>query len=244
MSIALIDGDHIPYTVCHNKKDEPIKSLDDCINLADNYIENLLITTKAKYYIIALTIGKGFRYDVWDGYKANRKKLEKPDWFYEVRQHLIDKWNAVWFEKLEADDICYIMSKDHSDRFIISPDKDLLNLEGKHYNPKKGEWVKTSEEEASRYFWKSMITGDQADGIKGIPKKGEAYFNNIISENLGIGLPFLILNAYIVNLGEYNGIKEYSKNYQLLKILDRYDGFVEPNPIRFKLNAEFTQEDN
>ena len=35
----------------------------------------------------------------------------------------------------------------------------ILNLEGKHFNPKLMQFQTTSENEAQEYFWKSMIVG-------------------------------------------------------------------------------------
>jgi 5'-3' exonuclease len=75
------------------------------------------------------------------------------------------------------------------EKVLCSPDKDLLlSIPGKHYNYSykledkddpnsiiKGWWIETNKDEAIVSFWKSVIYGDQTDGVKGIEGKGKLY---------------------------------------------------------------------
>ena len=235
--VALLDSDFILYSATYNKEGEEVKSFEKVIQDADNTILNLFNMTEATHYIGAFTIGRGFRYNIYPEYKANRKDKVKPLYFKALREYLIEKWKFISHPDLESDDIVNICHKNmnviDNELFMISPDKDVLNLEGKHFDAKNLKWREVISDEADEYFWKSMITGDATDAIKGVPKKGIKYAENLIEED-DFGTPFgaLILNEYIKTFGEQQGIEEFYKNYKCLKILDKYEGFVIPEPIK------------
>lgn len=163
MKLNIIDGDTILYVCLHNKKDEPEKTLEDCYKSIDLFVNNLLEQTQSTHYLLYLTIGKNFRYTINPEYKANRKKLEKPKYFSECKSHLQHIWGGIWNNNYESDDLCAFTRTHFTnlgvDCFISSSDKDLRMLMGKTYNYLKGEWRTTSDGEADRYFWSSMITG-------------------------------------------------------------------------------------
>ena len=222
--IALIDADFIPYYVCHNKKNEQgivvAKTLEECEKLADELISTILAMTKATHYMMCFTIGKCFRYHINPYYKSNRKH-EPISHLKEIKQYLIDEYEGIGDSYYEADDIVATLKKRlGNEAFIVSPDKDILNLAGTHYNAKKNEWKTTDDSEAESYFWRSMIIGDSADGIKGIPGKGPAYANKIFEEHLGVPMSAIVLQEYINHFDEYEGIAEFHKNYMCLKIID------------------------
>ena len=225
--IALIDADFIPYYVCYNKRDENDvvveKTFDDCKLLVDSFIETMLKSTKATHFLLAFTVGKCFRYNVNPLYKAQRKHEPIP-FLKETKEYLIDKYKGLHNPYYEADDIVVSIKKNiyKNESFIISPDKDILNLEGTHWNPKKNEWVVTTKDKADRYFWGSVIIGDSADNIKGIPKKGEKYVEKIFGEiTQSNSLSVLVYLEYLNHFGEKEGIEELYKNYMCLKIDDR-----------------------
>ena len=142
---------------------------------------------------------------------------------------MINNHNFMGIEGYEADDL--VLSYEHQnpqfDCIKVSPDKDILNLCGVNFNPRKMEIKQTSLEEEQEFFWKSMICGDTVDGIKGIPKWGEKSFN-LIKETLPFGTSKMnnayyretILHCYCNVFGEYEGIKEFYKNYRSLKIIN------------------------
>lgn len=246
--IALIDSDYIVYLVCHNKKDsDHIKTLDECKQRVDECIKSIMLSTKATHYICALTIGKNFRYVIYPEYKANRKSLEKPLYFGDIKQYILEKYKAVWNGNLEADDIVNIIKNNNDcltldglsfdEYFIVSPDKDILMLEGTHYNPNKEKWIETSKNQADLYFWTSMITGDSSDGIKGILGKGIKYAEKLFSNPdilIDNNYSQVVLQEYINYFGEELGIEEFYKNYKCLKIVKSWEGFTIPEPNEFK----------
>lgn len=251
--IACIDGDSILYICLHNKikynsLNEPIlddfgnkikedKSFDDCKEQLDDFMHTLLEDTQSTHYSLALTVGKNFRYMVDPNYKANRLKLDKPKYFYELREYMVVKWKAFSFSELEADDICLISSNKLNNEidtsFIASLDSDLLKLKGTHYDYKKRCFITTNQQEADEKFWSDMITGQSGDGIKGIPGKGEKFVKSLI-DGIGYINMNIVFHEYVNILGEYNGIEEFYKNYKLLKIKDSHNGFVVPEPIKYE----------
>lgn len=242
--VALVDADYLIYLCTHNKKDsDHIKSLDECKQQVDECIAAIMLSTKATHYICALTIGRGFRYNIYPEYKANRKKLEKPLYFTEVRDYILEKYKAISHSGLEADDIVNII-KTNNDcltldglsfdvYFIVSNDKDLLMLEGTHYNPGKDKWIETSGQQADLYFWTSMITGDSSDGIKGIPGRGVKFAEKFLAEDTVEYAP-KVLMQYVAEMGDEIGIEEFYKNYKCLKIVKSWEGFTIPEPNEFK----------
>ena len=107
-------------------------------------------------------------------YKGNRTS-RKPRYYKELRQYLIDVWDAEVVDGMEADDAVSIEQWKNKDKstVIISIDKDLRNTPGWHLNPKKGEVDYITKAEADKHFWLQVATGDTTDNIKGLHKIGE-----------------------------------------------------------------------
>lgn len=161
--IAIWDSDFIPFYCCHVKKDEPDKSFEDVQNCCIDLINNVNNAIDADYQIHCFTKGKCFRYDIYPEYKSNRKYGDPPQWLFETKDWLIKQYGGWYNEKYEADDLVLIYKNKLEELgyecTIVSPDKDILYLEGLHYNPKKNELVITNKEDASYNFWLSMIVG-------------------------------------------------------------------------------------
>lgn len=235
--LVIIDADHALYIACHNKEGEPEKNSVDCIKAVDSYLTDILNKVGATSYIGALTVGKCFRYEIYPDYKANRKYTDPMKYLQQVKEYLLfdDKWKFVHHHGLEADDIIGICATKYPDATIISPDKDLMQIPGKHFNPRVGEYAKVSEQEAAFMMWKQTITGDSSDNIKGVaglgPKKAESLFE----EHAGMGYCYISLSAYIARYGEHIGIEEFYKNYSLVRLKrEECLGFITPEPKEFK----------
>ena len=265
MKIACIDVDHIFFLALTGEKildenGEPIKvdnkftyrerTFEESCNIADDYIINILNVTSATHYVGFFGGSSMSRKTIYPEYKANRKDLEPLKNLVEMKHYLYEKWKFVWLTSdiaettgkdciHETDDYVASFVKQTPDSFIISPDKDLLGLEGNHYNPKKNKWVYNTEIEAYQHFWKSMVVGDSADNIKGIVGYGEKAFE-IIKKNANlynVDLNVFIFKEYLENYKENLGIKEFYKNYMCLKIKDDLDVSIF-TPIEW--NYEYT----
>jgi len=161
-NLTIIDADFIIFCTAYNKDGDEEKSLEETLEATDDFIRQILIKTRANYYIGCLTQGKCFRYTVNPQYKANRVYKTKLPYYMEVKQHMRAKWGFIYNEELEADDICLIAKKQHGNDYNVitaSPDKDMLNLEGINYNYSKHKFFNTSKIEEEYHFWSSMITG-------------------------------------------------------------------------------------
>lgn len=238
---AVIDLDSVMFSIAHPNKilDEsgvPIKengkfvyiekSIGEMYGSADHIMSSILKLSEADSYI-AYVKGKGnFRYVTNADYKANRPK-ESPHWWKAIKEYLLVHWFATEVNNIEVDDAVNITRLQLPNSFICAIDKDLLSLEGTHYNWRKNEWVTVSKEEAYYKFWSDMIIGQSGDNIKGIPGKGEVAAKAIMEDSKCP--PARIIKNYIQHFGEYEGIKQFYKNYISLKILDNYEEFQIPN---------------
>jgi DNA polymerase-1 len=174
-----------------------------------------------------LTGGNSFRKAIYPEYKGNRSQ-PKPKWLQEVRDWLINECNAVVAKDgLEADDELTIAQTE--DTIICSLDKDLLQIQGKHFSwqieggsPDK-RWMKPdkfttqTELEGLRVFYQQCLKGDSSDNIKGAlgigEKKAEQKLKDCTTEKEMIE----------VCLGEYFTEEEFLMNAQCLYLLRTYD---------------------
>ena len=141
-----------------------------------------------------------FRKEVEPEYKANRKGFKKPIGYLPMKQELLLQEMAMQHDMIEADDLLGIIAtelrNDDQDYIIVSGDKDLLQIPGKHYwfgeywsaksKVKLKDWflsqgmeiqesgVFTIPERAARLWWLAQILiGDTTDNIVGCPSVGE-----------------------------------------------------------------------
>lgn len=242
--VLLLDGDFLLYYATMGNKvlDEqgnPVrednkfvytnKTFEEVTRAADDIINNILDKADASYYIGYIGNSKSFRYDVYPEYKANRKNFSKPEWFKELKAYLKDEWKFTLLDNgLEADDAVNIarnlLKKDYS-VIITTNDKDLIKcIPGKYINPKDLSIIRTSKEKAYEAFWTSMITGDNVDNIKGIPKCGKAFAEKLFRDKNYEDFSDIVALSYRDKFGE-EGDYEFTKNYKLLYILDTFEGF-------------------
>jgi 5'-3' exonuclease len=243
--LSIIDADFLMYVCCHNKVDsETTKTLEDVIKHAEEIISNILSYTKAEHYIGCLTVGKCFRYDFYPEYKANRSKLDKPLYFEELRNYLIEEKKFIFHVGLEADDMISILNTSYKDTYditIVSTDKDLQQIPGNHFNPVKFERTDVDKRNANIKLWGQVITGDSVDNIKGVPKKGEKYVEKVFQHCFDhlMPIPGAVLDTYMDYYGQYQGILEFTKNYRLVKLLEEPEyGFDPSNVDLVKLDEQ------
>ena len=249
--IAVIDMDSVIFAAFHPKKvlDEngaPTRTEDnkrfiyeekneeEIVESCDYMMNALLSATKATHYI-AYVKGSNTatqRTTLNPEYKANRPK-ESPKWWKFCVDYYVSVWGAIKVDNMEVDDAVNITRLDLHDSFMIAIDGDLLGQKtthNSHYNWKTAKWIDVTQAEADRKFWSEMISGQSSDNVKGLPGKGEAFFNKLV----GTDYPTMVLKAYIDHFkSEDVGIREYYKVYNTLKTLDKCEGFVIPEPIEY-----------
>ena len=171
-----IDGDIVAYRCAYKSQEdrEEYAAYSAGAYLSDLISDLYILIEDEPEYRVYLT-GKGnFRneYAVTAGYKANRKDKEKPEHLAAIRQYLIDEWAAVVSVEEEADDLIAIAATADDDSLIVSIDKDFDQVPGKHFNPNKQSFYDVSVEDASRFLYEQILTGDRADNIIGIKGVG------------------------------------------------------------------------
>lgn len=248
-NLGIIDADFICFCVGWTKDGAEEKNLEETLEATDEYIREILIATKSNYYIGCITQGKSsFRYQVDTQYKANRKYKATIKYIAEVKEHMRAKWGFVYNEELESDDICVIARKQYKNDYnvtLLSPDNDLIYLEGQSYDYKNRKFHTIYKEQAEYKFWMDMICGQPGDNIKGISKKGKVFAEKLLNPlTLDSSIySAVVLKEYITCFGEQKGIEEFYKNYKCLKIVDEWKDYKVIQPIKFSEVDEYKKED-
>ena len=220
----LIDGDPIVYRIgfaCQKKdKETGLVTADPeshTLHSCKQFINQMLEVTGADTYKIYLT-GKGnFRYKVREDYKANRKGADKPVHYQLVRDYLVKKFKAQVVDGIEADDALALGQQ--SDTAIASIDKDLLMVEGRHYNYGKCTWQDVTAKQGEYFFYKQMLTGDRVDNITGIRGLGEKKASKLLDTTPRKDWDETIIKLYMKEFED--GYHRAVQNTQLLWMLQR-----------------------
>ncbi len=140
----------------------------------DKLIGGIIHVTGIEEYELWLTPSTNFRDANPLGYKQNRVGTRKPEGFKEIKQYLVDHYNATTIDYLEADDVVvYKKNKYPSDYMLVAQDKDVIyQCEGTHYNYNKDKFVEVDAVTAKRFKYLQCLAGDTVDGYKGVPGIG------------------------------------------------------------------------
>lgn len=189
---ALIDGDMIVHMACAAQQlsgdfgdgegETVMFDMDEALRGAHRMIRNWTKGAQCSQSIVCFSEGKNFRKIIYPDYKANRKGVEKPKAYYDVKAEL-EIEHEVWaIEGLEADDLMGIAgSRDPGNYVVVSRDKDMMTIPGMIYNPdhhKKP--VRVRKAIADAMWMKQTMTGDTVDNYPGIPSVGEKTAQEIL----------------------------------------------------------------
>jgi len=179
--MLLIDADIVCYRVGFAANDDPVEY---ALRSVDSLIQDILIRFPELPYRCYLTGKDNFRdlIAVTAPYKGNRDRTKgRPVHYDAIRQHLVDAWDAVVIDNMEADDAIAI---DHDPyvSIICSIDKDFDQLPGLHYNFVKGKEYTVTEEDARQFLYEQIITGDTADNIIGIRGIGPVKAKKLLAD--------------------------------------------------------------
>ncbi len=196
---ALIDADLVAFRCAasceswvldeHGEKEKAVLPVEIAYARANELMENLLREVGTDNYKAFLTDSDGnFRKTVSEDYKANRKDTIRPIHLKALEEFLIQSWGAERAVGCEADDLLGIcQTTNHElgiDSVIVTIDKDLDTIPGKHYKFIKYEGkafsfapyaeggYAVSEEEALYFFYQQLMRGDPTDNITGCPGIG------------------------------------------------------------------------
>lgn len=118
-------------------------------------------------------------------YKGNRDNLHKPKYYREIKDYLIDRWNAIEVNGMESDDAIGIEQFANPDKYtvIVSTDKDMDMIPGWHYNWVQDRLYYQPINEANLFLFWQMLVGDAADNIPGINQIGEVKATRLIDSH-------------------------------------------------------------
>lgn len=178
---ALIDADYWLYRVGHAKAGDSVGA---AIEYMDELIGDVLEKCPVDYPVFYLSDLRenNFRMKIDPLYKANRK-AEKPEHYTALKEHMLDVWCAEIAEGMEADDALSLnnINNDIHRSIMVSIDKDLLQVPGRHYNPQRGVFLEVSETAALCNFYTSLLVGDSTDNIKGAAGIGKVKAARLLS---------------------------------------------------------------
>jgi DNA polymerase-1 len=178
--IALIDGDIVCFRAAFSAEQDEEEFIP--LSRVDGMMEEILHSTGVPLYEIWLSGEDNFRYTVYPEYKANRLKAARPKWEKLIKNHLVEKWGAMYSKGCEADDMLGVRQMEcFPDSVIVTIDKDLDMIPGMHFNFVKKELYDVKPEKAMRNFYYQCLVGDTADGIKGVPGIGPIKAERILS---------------------------------------------------------------
>ena len=195
----MIDGDILAFTVAARSETRidwgdtgqtVSADLDAAKVEAERWVKELQTSLNADSVIVALSDPRRryFRHEIYPEYKSHRTHGTTPLLLFDLKDHFrnIESFRPYERPNLEADDILGILGSHPSivpgEKIIVTADKDLRQIAGKHFNPRKADLgiIEVTPEEADRYFWTQTLTGDPTDGFPGCPKIGPVKAKRIL----------------------------------------------------------------
>ena len=150
----------------------------------DNSIAYILEHTESDQAALFLTGPDNFRKDILPTYKGNRVGQRRPMILTGLRAYIQENYRTFMEPTLEGDDLIGIHATmpHEGERVIYSADKDLKTVPGLHWCSDDGAVEEVSLEEADRFFYKQVLTGDPTDNYSGCPGVGAVGAAKLIDE--------------------------------------------------------------
>lgn len=135
-----IDADYIPYRVANVEQED----FYNCIKIVDSMIRKLSFALDSTNFALFLTGRNNYRKLIREDYKLKRKDIKHltiGKFHKSVIDYLVSEYKANYTSGYEADDALSLLANsfdNKDDLVIVSPDVDLLQIEGTNYNPNTG----------------------------------------------------------------------------------------------------------
>ena len=171
-------------------------------------------------------------------YKGNRDYVNRPKYHRELTQFLIEEWGARYTEGQEADDELGIRATEEGDKaLIVSFDKDLLQIPGRHYNWVEKVETTVSPKDASLNFYAQILSGDPVDNVPGLPGIGTVKARRILSNVVSpLDAWNRVKEAYINEFGD-DGIMYALETARLVYVRRKRDEIWSP-PVKKPAEAD------
>lgn len=193
-TVLLLDGDIFAYKASFGSE-EVIDLGDGIINMStnlpeaertvDHLIGQVSEKLKSKDIIVCLSDDTNFRKSIYKDYKATRDYRRKPLALRHIKAYMAKKHPARIKTGLEADDVLGILTTHPTlikgKPVIVTIDKDLLQIPGRHYNPDKDEKRMVTPEQGDHQFYMQVLTGDAVDNFPGCPGIGPKRAEKILT---------------------------------------------------------------
>lgn len=159
---------------------EPVQNALHNVKLA---IERVMDTLRADDYILCLSGGGNYRelVDTTAVYKGNRIDAPQPVHKEAMKEYMAKSHPCNISVNIEADDWMGINQTE--DTIICSIDKDMLMVEGNHYNLDTTSLIYQDPFSARCSFVKQLIEGDRVDNIPGLRGYGSKKADTLMEEN-------------------------------------------------------------
>lgn len=231
--IGLIDADSICYIIGYNNREHMDDLHADTMvqQAAGDMVRTMLTLVRADEYVGVFSPPLTFRHQVYKyaPYKGNRS-AEKKDWLERfapvIKDYLAKEWGFITVPELEADDVICSLAEYYGTKeyewIILSPDKDLKQIPGLHYDYKKEGAVpcRVTEDEAHRLFWISMLTGDTTDNICGVPGLGPVKAEMLIKNcEDDMFYSTIVMGQYTKYFGTHYGPIIYQETKDALQLM-------------------------
>lgn len=200
-------------------KESDLKPVEYALGTIKSMLELVVDKLNPRSVNVYLTGPDNFRYKVarTHPYKGNREKTQRPHWQDEATDYLVRRWDAKVITGMEADDALGINQTDTS--VLVSPDKDLDQVPGWHYNPVKEEKYHVDDIQAATNFWRQMLTGDATDNIHGLDGIGPTRAGNLLAGlRTESSMRQRVWDMYMEAFDE-QASERFNENYALLRIL-------------------------
>lgn len=236
----IIDADGFSYIFSHTNRDTPVDTPQVITQQIDEFMEKIIAETGATSYVGFLathgytfrhlsTLQETFSIDPIKPYKGNRGPSQ-PEWALKwgavINSHLRHKWKfRMVANLLEVDDAVAIKAafyrKKGLEHAVVSNDKDLHQIPGKHYNYRTQKMMEITPEEAEKYKYLQVLTGDSVDSITGIPGVGPKTAEKVLAASPDVPtMKYLVLQEYIKHYGQREGILQFANTCNLIFMLE------------------------
>jgi 5'-3' exonuclease len=257
IKVALIDFDPIFFIIGHTHRDTDPNDVMDKLAVkkaVDSMLDMIMTMTGSTDYVIALSDDKEnwrkivYRYAPYKGGRG-----EKPEfiakWKPVIVEYLIENYQIHLEGRMEADDIVATAADrlrlSGHDYVVCSPDKDLLQIPGKHWNYVKAAdalTVEITKEQAHYNLWLQVLTGDGTDNVAGVPGMGPVKGAKILKEVDPIEYLTTVKGEYRKYYGDYYGPIIFDETYMVIRLERNCPGFIVPKlyiPTHERVGTEF-----